>query len=62
MRGGNGGDGLRDRRSARTLAQGVTKESVKRMLIHVLCLTLAGGLLLLLGTYAFVENFRIVAR
>jgi len=36
--------------------------SVKRGLSHLVCLTLAGGLMLSLGTYAFVENFRIVAR
>ena len=36
--------------------------SVKRMFGHLLCLGLAGGLLLLLVAYAFVENFKIVAR
>jgi hypothetical protein len=36
--------------------------SVKRLFGHLVCLGLAGGLLLLLLTYAFVENFRIVAR
>jgi len=36
--------------------------SVKRLFGHLVCLGLAGGLLLLLATYAFVENFRIVAR
>jgi len=36
--------------------------SVKRLSGHLLCLTLAGGLLLLLLCYAFVENFKIVTR
>ena len=36
--------------------------SVKRLFGHLLCLALAGGLLMLLVCYAFVENFRIVAR
>lgn len=36
--------------------------SVKRLLGHLVCLALAGGLLLLLVCYAFVENFKIVAR
>ncbi len=36
--------------------------SVKRLFGHLLFLALAGGLMLLLATYAFVENFRIVAR
>jgi len=36
--------------------------SVKRLFGQLVCLALAGGLLLLLLTYAFVENFRIVAR
>jgi hypothetical protein len=36
--------------------------SVKRLFGHLLCLALAGGLLLLLVGYAFVENFKIVAR
>jgi len=36
--------------------------SVRRLFGHLLCLTLAGGLLLLLLCYAFVENFKIVAR
>ena len=36
--------------------------SVKRLLGHLVCLALAGGLLLLLLCYAFVENFKIVAR
>ena len=36
--------------------------SVKRMFGHLLCLALAGGLLLLLVGYGFVENFKIVAR
>ena len=36
--------------------------SVKRLVGHLVCLGLAGGLLLLLLTYAFVENFKIVAR
>jgi hypothetical protein len=36
--------------------------SVKRLFGHLLCLALAGGLLLLLVCYAFVENFKIVAR
>jgi hypothetical protein len=36
--------------------------SVKRMFGHLLCLALAGGLLLLLVGCGFVENFKIVAR
>ena len=36
--------------------------SVKRMSGHLLWLSLAGGLILLLVAYAFVENFMIVAR
>ena len=36
--------------------------SVKRLFSHLLCLVLAGGLMLLLLAYAFVENFQIVAR
>jgi len=36
--------------------------SVKRLFGHLLCLALAGGLIVLLVTYGFVENFRIVAR
>src|SRR2546425_623059 len=36
--------------------------SVKRLSGHLLCLALAGGLLLLLVCDAFVENFKIVAR
>ena len=36
--------------------------SVKRLFGHLLCLVLAGGLMLLLLAYAFVENFQIVAR
>jgi hypothetical protein len=36
--------------------------SVKRLFGHLLCLAVAGGLLLMLLTYAFVENFKIVAR
>jgi hypothetical protein len=36
--------------------------SVKRLFAHWVCLALAGGLLLLLVAYAFVENFKIVAR
>ena len=36
--------------------------SVKRLFGHLLCLALAGGLLLLLVCYAFVEEFKIVAR
>ena len=36
--------------------------SVKRLFGHLLCLALAGGLLLSLVCYAFVENFKIVAR
>ena len=36
--------------------------SVKRLSGHLLCLTLAGELLLLLLCYAFVENFKIVTR
>src|SRR5688572_9732901 len=36
--------------------------SVKRMFGRLLCLALAGGLLLLLLSCAFVENFKIVAR
>lgn len=36
--------------------------SVKRLFGHLLCLTVSGALLLLLVGYAFVENFKIVAR
>ena len=36
--------------------------SVKRLFGHLVCLALAGGLLLLLVCYALVENFKIVAR
>ena len=36
--------------------------SVKRLFGHLACLALAGGLLLLLVCYGFVENFKIVAR
>ena len=36
--------------------------SVKRLLGHLICLALAGGLMLLLVAYAFVENYKIVAR
>lgn len=36
--------------------------SVKRMVGHLLWLALAGGLMLLLVAYAFVENFTIVTR
>jgi len=36
--------------------------SVKRLVSHLVCLALAGGLMLLLVSYAFVENFKIVAR
>ena len=36
--------------------------SVKRLFGHLIFLALAGGLLLLLGCYAFVENFKIVVR
>ena len=36
--------------------------SVKWLRSHLFCLALAGGLLLLLLSYAVVENFRIVAR
>ena len=36
--------------------------SVKRLFGHLVCLALAGGLLLLLMCYAFAENFKIVAR
>jgi hypothetical protein len=36
--------------------------SVKWLFRHLACLALAGGLLLLLVCYAFVENFKIVAR
>ena len=36
--------------------------SVKRLFGHLACLVLAGGLLLLLVCYGFVENFKIVAR
>ena len=35
--------------------------SVKPLLSHLLCLGLAGSLMLWLLTYAFVENFKIVA-
>jgi hypothetical protein len=36
--------------------------SIKRLIGHLLCLALAGALMLLLLTYAFAENFKIVAR
>ena len=36
--------------------------SVKRLFGHLVCLAMAGGLLLLLVCYAFVENYNIVAR
>ena len=36
--------------------------SVKRLFGHLLCLGLAGSLILLLVGYAFVENFKIVGR
>ena len=36
--------------------------SVKRLFGHLVCLSMAGGLLLLLVCYGFVENFKIVAR
>ena len=36
--------------------------SVKRLFGHLLCMAVAGGLMLLLMAYAFVENFQIVAR
>jgi hypothetical protein len=36
--------------------------SVKRLFGRLICLALAGGLMLLLMTYSFVENFKIVAR
>jgi hypothetical protein len=36
--------------------------SVKRLFSQLLCLALAGGLMLLLLAYAFVENFKVVAR
>jgi hypothetical protein len=36
--------------------------SVKRLFGRLICLAVAGGLLLLLMTYGFVENFKIVAR
>jgi len=36
--------------------------SVKRLFGHLLCLAVAGGLCMLLAAYAFVENFKIVAR
>ena len=36
--------------------------SVKRLFGRLVCLALAGGLMLLLMTYAFVENFKIVTR
>ena len=36
--------------------------SVKWLFGHLACLALAGGLLLLLVCYAFVEHFKIVAR
>src|SRR6266566_3886461 len=43
-------------------AEFVIALSVKRLFGHLLCLMLAGGLLLLLAGYGFVENFKIVAR
>jgi|SRR5882724_5950573 len=36
--------------------------SMKRLFGHLVCLVVAGGLLLLLVCYAFAENFKIVAR
>jgi len=36
--------------------------SMKRLFGHLVCLVLAGGLLLLLVCHAFAENFKIVAR
>jgi hypothetical protein len=36
--------------------------SVKRAFGRLFCLALAGGLVLLLGAYAFVENFQVVSR
>src|SRR6266446_3370293 len=36
--------------------------SVKRLFGSLICLALAGGLMMLLAAYGFVENFRIVAR
>ena len=36
--------------------------SVKRLFGHLLCLAASGALVLLLVCYAFVENFKIVAR
>ena len=36
--------------------------SMRRLFGHLVCLALAGGLLLLLLCYAFVEHFKIVAR
>ncbi len=36
--------------------------SLKRLFGHLIFLALAGGLLLVLACYAFVENFKIVAR
>jgi hypothetical protein len=36
--------------------------SIKRVFGSLICVALAGGLLLVLVTYAFVENFKIVAR
>jgi hypothetical protein len=36
--------------------------SIKRLPVRLFCLGLAAGLILLLGGYGFVENFRIVAR
>jgi len=36
--------------------------SIKRLFGHLLCMAVAGALILLLMAYAFVENFQIVAR
>jgi hypothetical protein len=36
--------------------------SIKRLIGHLVCMAVAGGLILLLMTYAFVENFEIVGR
>jgi hypothetical protein len=59
--------GLNARKIVHVSADVVNEEfvialSVKRLFGHLLLLALAGGLLFLLMSYAFVENFKIVAR
>jgi len=59
--------GLNARKVVHVSAQIANEEliialSVKRLVVHLIGLGFAGGLLLLLAMYAFVENFRIIAR